>query len=155
MFVCQFATCLWICCLSASHLTVLFLLQWHSAPIQNTEFWLEFCHGWPLVISNTSCKVQILYNSSLCWELLAVEHLYWNHTYRKPFIAFIRVQNMNPRPSPSPKHTNQGHCSSLWHLCSVLSQPMHPLVPSRVKYREQRVTVSLIVYLVNDTNCLP
>ncbi len=24
--------------------------QWHLAPLQNTEFWLEFCHGWPLVI---------------------------------------------------------------------------------------------------------
>jgi hypothetical protein len=25
--------------------------QWHWALLQNTEFWLEFCHGWPLVIS--------------------------------------------------------------------------------------------------------
>ncbi len=27
-----------------------------------------------------------------------------NHTYSKPFEAFIRVQNMNLRPSPKPKH---------------------------------------------------
>ena len=40
--------------------------QWHLAPLQNTEIWLEFCHGWPLVISITSCKVQMLYASSLC-----------------------------------------------------------------------------------------
>ncbi len=46
--------------------------QWHSAPLQNTEFWLEFCHGWPLVISITSCKVQMLYSSSLCWQCCVV-----------------------------------------------------------------------------------
>ncbi len=36
------------------------------APLKNTEFWLEFCHGWPLVVSITLCKVLMLYVSSLC-----------------------------------------------------------------------------------------
>jgi hypothetical protein len=40
--------------------------QWHLAPLQNTEFWLEYRHGRPLVISITSSKVQTLYASSLC-----------------------------------------------------------------------------------------
>ncbi len=41
--------------------------QWHLAPLQTTEFWIEFCHGWPLLISITvKCKVQMLYASSLC-----------------------------------------------------------------------------------------
>ncbi len=31
--------------------------QCHSTPLHNTEFWLEFCHGWPSVTSITSCKV--------------------------------------------------------------------------------------------------
>ncbi len=44
--------------------------QCHSAPLYNTEFWLEFCHGWPFVISITSCKVQILYASSSCWQVV-------------------------------------------------------------------------------------
>jgi hypothetical protein len=39
--------------------------QWHSARLQNTEFWLEFCHVWLLVISIPSCKVQMPYFSSL------------------------------------------------------------------------------------------
>jgi hypothetical protein len=39
--------------------------QRNSAPLQNTEFWIEFCHGWSLVIANTSCKVQMLYASIL------------------------------------------------------------------------------------------
>jgi hypothetical protein len=30
--------------------------QWHSAPPKNMEFWLEFRHGWALVIFITSCK---------------------------------------------------------------------------------------------------
>jgi hypothetical protein len=34
--------------------------QCHLAPIQNTEFWLQLCHGWLLVQ-----KVQMLYASSL------------------------------------------------------------------------------------------
>jgi len=40
--------------------------QMQSAPLQNIEFWLEFCHGWPLVISITLFKVQMLYANSLC-----------------------------------------------------------------------------------------
>jgi hypothetical protein len=32
-------------------------LAMHLAPLHNTEFWLEFCHGWPLVIFITSCKL--------------------------------------------------------------------------------------------------
>jgi hypothetical protein len=35
---------------------------------QEHSVWLEFCHGWPLVISIASYKVQILYASSLCWQ---------------------------------------------------------------------------------------
>ena len=27
-----------------------YLAMAHSAPLQNTGFWLEFCHGWPLEI---------------------------------------------------------------------------------------------------------
>jgi hypothetical protein len=30
------------------------------------EFWLDFCHGWQLVISITSCEVQMFNASSLC-----------------------------------------------------------------------------------------
>jgi hypothetical protein len=40
--------------------------QQNLAPLKNTEFWVKFCHGWPLAISITSCKVQMLYASSLC-----------------------------------------------------------------------------------------
>jgi hypothetical protein len=40
-------------------------------------------------------------------------------------------------------HLSKGHCSSLWPLCSVLSQSMYPLVPSQVKTQEKRVSSSL------------
>jgi hypothetical protein len=43
--------------------------QWHSvlSRTQSSARVLpEFCHGWPLVISITSCKVQMLYATSLC-----------------------------------------------------------------------------------------
>ncbi len=39
----------------------------------------------------------------------------------------------------------RGHYSSIWPLCSVLSQHMYPVVPSPVKIREKRVTASLIL----------
>ncbi len=57
----------------------------------------------------------------------------------------VRVQNMNPCPSPSPKLGKMPiRVAALAFdlFCSVLSQPMYPIVPSPLK-RRQRVTASL------------
>jgi hypothetical protein len=93
--------------------------QWHSAPLKNTEFWLEFCHGWPLVISFTSYKYKCFMpaacvDSSLQLDISAETNDYLFalpysvaetiHTASHFKLPSCSVQNMNPRPSLSPKH---------------------------------------------------
>ncbi len=52
---------------------------------------------------------------------------------------------MNPSLLLHLYHLHQGHCSSLWPLCSVHSQPKYPRVPSLVKIWEKRVTASVSI----------
>jgi hypothetical protein len=60
---------------------------------------------------------------------------------------------MNPRPSLSPKHGKMTIrvTAVAFDLCVLYyrSPCIYPIVPSRVKYREKRVTASLIVFLVS------
>ncbi len=47
---------------------------------------------------------------------------------------------------------NQGHCSNLWPLCSVLTQPMYPIVPSPLKHQEKRGLLQVYVHLVSGVH---
>ncbi len=85
----------------------------------------------------------------LCQQLVLTVACSWA-SLLKPYIqqAILCLFQSTKHESPplsfnlSWQDANQGHCSSLWPLCSVLTQPMYPIVPSRVKHQEQRVTSS-------------
>jgi hypothetical protein len=118
----------------------------------NTEFWLEFCHCWPLVVPLHHVK-------NKCFITAACVDINFQLSIPAKSVCMashvkLPVQNMNFRPSPPP---NPGKMpisvDALAFALFVLNyhmQPMYPIVPSPVNIREKSVTAtaSLIVDLV-------
>ncbi len=62
------------------------------------------------------------------WASLLKPHL------QQAILSFHQSTKHEPHPlffTYAWQAANQGHCSTLWPLCSVLSQPMYPIVQSK------------------------